>query len=41
MLDAGKHKSESDGGGNYIFRACFIDPFQGAAMANFAMKADN
>jgi branched-chain amino acid transport system substrate-binding protein len=24
--------------GNYIFRACFIDPFQGAAMANFAMK---
>ena len=26
--------------GNYIFRACFIDPFQGAAMANFAMKSD-
>jgi branched-chain amino acid transport system substrate-binding protein len=26
--------------GNYIFRACFIDPFQGAAMANFAMKDD-
>jgi branched-chain amino acid transport system substrate-binding protein len=24
--------------GNFIFRACFIDPFQGAAMANFAMK---
>ncbi len=24
--------------GKYIFRACFIDPFQGAAMANFAMK---
>jgi branched-chain amino acid transport system substrate-binding protein len=24
--------------GNYIFRACFIDPFQGAAMANFAMN---
>src|ERR1039458_8298111 len=22
--------------GSYIFRACFIDPFQGAAMANFA-----
>jgi len=22
--------------GNYIFRACFIDPFQGAAMANYA-----
>jgi branched-chain amino acid transport system substrate-binding protein len=26
--------------GNYIFRACFIDPFQGSAMANFAMKND-
>jgi branched-chain amino acid transport system substrate-binding protein len=25
--------------GNYIFRACFIDPFQGAAMANFATGA--
>lgn len=24
--------------GDYIFRACFIDPFQGTAMANFAMK---
>jgi branched-chain amino acid transport system substrate-binding protein len=24
--------------GDYIFRACFIDPFQGAAMANFAMS---
>jgi len=23
--------------GNYIFRCCFIDPFQGAAMANYAM----
>jgi branched-chain amino acid transport system substrate-binding protein len=27
--------------GNFIFRACFIDPFQGAAMANFAMKDPN
>jgi branched-chain amino acid transport system substrate-binding protein len=26
--------------GDYIFRACFIDPFQGSAMANFAMKDD-
>jgi branched-chain amino acid transport system substrate-binding protein len=26
--------------GDYIFRACFIDPFQGTAMANFAMKSD-
>lgn len=24
--------------GDYVFRACFIDPFQGAAMANFAMR---
>jgi branched-chain amino acid transport system substrate-binding protein len=24
--------------GSYIFRSCFIDPFQGAAMANFAMN---
>ena len=24
--------------GTYIFRSCFIDPFQGAAMANFAMN---
>lgn len=24
--------------GNYIFRSCFIDPFQGSAMANFAMS---
>jgi len=23
--------------GNYIFRVCFIDPFQGGVMANFAM----
>ena len=26
--------------GSFIFRSCFIDPFQGAAMANFAMKDD-
>ncbi len=24
--------------GDYIFRVCFIDPFQGTVMANFAMK---
>jgi branched-chain amino acid transport system substrate-binding protein len=24
--------------GTYIFRTCFIDPFQGAAMANYAMN---
>jgi branched-chain amino acid transport system substrate-binding protein len=27
--------------GDYIFRACFIDPFQGAAMAKFATKTLN
>ncbi len=26
--------------GDYIFRSCFIDPFQGAAAANFAMLSD-
>lgn len=25
--------------GDYIFRVCFIDPFQGAVMANFASKS--
>jgi len=25
-------------GGDYIFRVCFIDPFQGTVMANFATK---
>src|SRR5580693_3489927 len=24
--------------GDYIFRVCFIDPFQGSVMANFATK---
>ena len=27
--------------GNYIFRVCFIDPFQGTVMANFAKKTLN
>jgi branched-chain amino acid transport system substrate-binding protein len=27
--------------GNFIFRACFIDPFQGSAMANFAMDSSS
>lgn len=26
--------------GDFIFRACFIDPFQGTAMADFAMKSE-
>lgn len=26
--------------GSFIFRACFIDPFQGTAMADFAMTSD-
>lgn len=31
-------------GGDYVFRACFIDPFQGSALASFArdeLKAEN
>ena len=27
--------------GDYIFRVCFIDPFQGTVMANFALKTLN
>ena len=25
--------------GNYIFRVCFIDPFQGTVMAKFALNS--
>ena len=39
MLSPGQHQPEGDArSGDYIFRACFIDPFQGTAMANFAMN---
>jgi len=35
-----RHQPEGDGGGrerkDYMFRACFIDPFQGAVLAKFA-----
>jgi len=29
----------SDPAGDYIFRVCFIDPFQGKVMAKFAKEA--
>jgi branched-chain amino acid transport system substrate-binding protein len=38
MLSPGSTNPKVTEEGNYIFRACFIDPFQGTAMANFAMN---
>jgi branched-chain amino acid transport system substrate-binding protein len=38
MLSPGSTNPKVTEIGDYIFRACFIDPFQGTAMANFAMK---
>ena len=38
MLSPGSTNPKVTEMGDYIFRACFIDPFQGTAMANFAMK---
>jgi branched-chain amino acid transport system substrate-binding protein len=38
MLSPASTNPEVTKKGNFIFRACFIDPFQGAAMANYAMK---
>ena len=40
MLSPGSTNPKVTEIGNYVFRACFIDPFQGTAMANFAMKSD-
>lgn len=37
MLSPGSTNPKVTEKGDYIFRACFIDPFQGAAMARFAM----
>ena len=37
MLSPGSTNPKVTEIGDYIFRACFIDPFQGTAMANFAM----
>jgi branched-chain amino acid transport system substrate-binding protein len=38
MLSPGSTNPKVTEIGDYIFRACFIDPFQGTAMANFALK---
>lgn len=37
MLSPGSTNPKVTEQGDYIFRACFIDPLQGTAMANFAM----
>ena len=37
MLSPGSTNPKVTEMGDYVFRACFIDPFQGAAMARFAM----
>jgi branched-chain amino acid transport system substrate-binding protein len=39
MLSPASTNPEVTRKGDYIFRSCFIDPFQGAAMANYAMTA--
>ncbi|HEX4793679.1 MAG TPA: ABC transporter substrate-binding protein [Humisphaera sp.] len=38
MLSPGSTNPKVTKGYQYVFRNCFIDPFQGSAMANFAMK---
>ncbi len=38
MLSPGSTNAKVTQEGDYIFRACFIDPFQGEAMARFAME---
>lgn len=38
MLSPGSTNETVTQEGDYIFRACFIDPFQGEAMARFAME---
>ena len=38
MLSPGSTNPKVTQEGDYIFRACFIDPFQGEAMARFAME---
>src|SRR5687767_1240496 len=37
MLSPGSTNPKVTEAGDYIFRACFIDPFQGEALARFAM----
>lgn len=38
MLSPGSTNPKVTQVGDYVFRACFIDPFQGEAMARFAME---
>ena len=38
MISPASTNPKVTGGGDYIFRVCFIDPFQGTVMANFARK---
>ena len=38
MLSPGSTNPKVTEVGDYVFRACFIDPFQGTAMANFGMR---
>jgi branched-chain amino acid transport system substrate-binding protein len=38
MLSPGSTNPKVTEEGDYIFRSCFIDPFQGTAMATFAME---
>jgi len=38
MISPGSTNPEVTKGKDYIFRACFIDSFQGSAMADFALK---
>ena len=41
MISPASTNEEVTKKGDYIFRICFIDPFQGEALANFAQKSLN
>jgi branched-chain amino acid transport system substrate-binding protein len=41
MISPASTNEEVTKKGDYIFRICFIDPFQGEALANFAIKSLN
>ncbi|HET6510774.1 MAG TPA: ABC transporter substrate-binding protein [Candidatus Kapabacteria bacterium] len=41
MISPASTNEEVTKKGDYIFRICFIDPFQGEALANFALKSLN
>ena len=38
MISPGSTNPKVTAGGDYIFRVCFIDPYQGAVMARFAFN---